>query len=223
VQLTTQFALTDPVVTSFTRIEFAEGLLEDNGWPNVEGRLAIGLGPSEMRNGVAQRPMEAGASALVGQLRRAGLPDNVVTDVWMIGADMRIPITSSCGFKGEFFHGKAIGVYNGAVVQTFSLDTREPIRATGGWGEMYVDWTPRLHSHVGAGIDDPLDGNLSPFQVRRNEVVYANLIWDVRDWLDVGFEVSYRETAYVDLRVTPTELLVDNHAMIYHTRVRMKF
>lgn len=223
VQLTTQFALTDPVVTSFRRIEFAEGLVEDNGWPNVEGRLAIGLGTPQMRNAVAQRPLEAGVSGLVGQLRTAELLSNVVTDVWMIGADIRIPLTASCGFSGEFFHGKAIGIYNGAAAQTFTIATREPIRATGGWGEFFVDWTPCLHSHFGAGIDDPLDRNLSPFQIRRNEVVYANIIWDVRDWLDIGFEVSYRETAYVDLQVTPTDVLRDNQAMIYHTRVRMKF
>ena len=39
----------------------------------------------------------------------------------------------------------------------------------------------------------------------------------------LGFEVSYCETAYVDLQETPTEVLRNNHAMLYHARVRMKF
>ena len=97
VQLTTQFALSDPVVTSFRRIEFAEGLVEDNGWPNVEGRLAIGLGSPEIRDRVAQRPFEAGVSGLVGQLRAVELTSNVVADVWMVGGDIFVPITSWCG------------------------------------------------------------------------------------------------------------------------------
>ncbi|MFZ5833188.1 MAG: hypothetical protein ACOY3P_24130, partial [Planctomycetota bacterium] len=65
-QWTVQFALSEPVVTT---IDPALGLSEDNGWPNVEGRIAWGLGPVELVGMEAKRPFEIGVSGVVGQLR----------------------------------------------------------------------------------------------------------------------------------------------------------
>ncbi len=44
-QVTAQFALTDPIPTNYENFSLIEGLTESNGWPNVEGRLAVGFGP----------------------------------------------------------------------------------------------------------------------------------------------------------------------------------
>ena len=150
-----QGALSEPIVTT---IDPVFGFSEDNGWPNVEGRIALGLGPLEAVGSEAKRPFEIGFSGVVGQLRTTPIAANrVVTDVWGAGIDFRWHMTEVLGFSGEVYTGKALGTYNGGILQNVHVATFEGIRTAGGWGEVFVYWTPCLHSHVGYGIDDPND------------------------------------------------------------------
>lgn len=216
-QVTAQFALTNPTPSNYENFSLKEGLTESNGWPNLEGRLALGVGRMVPRGGICVRAHEVGVSGTVGQLRRTGdlLTPNAVADVWAVGADARVAVTDRLGVKGEFYHGQTVGTYLGAIVQNFNAD-RQGIRSTGGWGEIYYYWTPCLHSHFGYGIDDPLDSDLTAGQARRNQFYFGNILWDVTRSLDVGLEVSHWDTAYIPP-------LNDNSAMVYNTRVRVKF
>ena len=136
---------------------------EDNGLPNVEGRIALGLGkPTPIGIGLlTQRPVEVGVSGVAGPaFRRTSFPPNVprrvVSDVWGAAVDYRVNLTGFfLGFKGEVYTGQGLGNYNGGILQTLDAVTWEPIRATGGWVEGFVYLTPNLHSHAGYGIDDP--------------------------------------------------------------------
>lgn len=223
-QVTTQFALSNPVSTSFAEFNVPpNNFLEDNGWPNLEGRVAIGLGPATMKSGQRVRPIEFGYSGLVGQLRRTDFPGpNRTLDVWAFGTDARVALSERYGFKGEFFTGQAIGNYNAAILQV-NNDLLEPVRSTGGWGEGYFYWNPCLHSHFGYGIDDPLDRTVTPGLTAarpiRNEFFFGNVIWDVTKNLELGFEVSRWETSYAN--ITPVD--IDAQAWIYQTRIRLKF
>jgi len=215
-QWTVQFGLTDPTVTNFADFNLAAGLQEDNGWPNVEGRIAWGWGPLRELAGEKRRTVELGVSGVLGELRRTnpvGPPG--IDDVWAYGVDAHVRLTDRIGLKGEYFNGQTIGTYNAAIVQNFN-DARDGIRAAGGWGEVYVYWTPRLHSHFGYSVDDPFDTDLTPGLPSRNEFLFANLIWDATKSIEVGFELSRWETDYM----AP---LRGNDAMVYHSRVRIKF
>ena len=201
VQWIGQVALSDPVATT---IDPAFRLLEDNGWPNIEGRVAIGIGQSEMVNGLTRRPFELGVSGVVGQLRTT-IPgtSQTVTDVSGAGADIRWKILPCFGVAGELYHGKGLGTYNGAVLQNVNRDeinnvnsTFEAIESTGGWLETFVYWNPCLHSHVGYGIDNPEDLDLGLGQKSRNSTYFANLLWDVNSAFRVAFEFTWRETEY---------------------------
>jgi len=216
-KVTAQFALSNPIPTNYENFSVTEGLTESNGWPNVEGRLALGFGRLVEREGTCVRAHEVGVSGLVGQLRRTGdlLTPNMIADVWAIGADARFAITDRLGVKGEFYHGQTVGTYMGAAIQNFNAN-REGIRSTGGWAEVYYYWTPSLHSHFGGGVDNPLEADLTAGKIRRNQFCFGNILWDVTKSIDVGFEVSRWETAYM----AP---LHDNQAMVYDTRVRVKF
>jgi hypothetical protein len=72
-----------------------------------------------------------------------------------------------------------------------------------------------LHTHIGYGIDDPLDRDLAPGQPVRNETYFANLIWDVTKHFRIAGEVTYRKTAYT---VVP-----NNDGIGFHTHVQWKF
>lgn len=223
-QVTAQFALADPVITSFAEFDRPpNNFLESNGTPHLHSRIALGLGCLEGTPGQETRPFEVGFSGLLGELRRTDFPGpNRVYDVWAVGADTRWRISDRWGVKGEFFHGQAIGNYNAAILQV-NNDLLDPIRSTGGWGELYWYWNPCLHTHIGYGLDDPLDSELTAGMIAarpiRNEFLFGNLIWDVTKNLEIGFEVSQIETSYANI----TPLDIDGKSMIYHTRVRLKF
>jgi hypothetical protein len=216
VQWTIQGALSEPIVSV---IDPSFSLLtEDNGWPNIEGRIALGLGPLDPVK--AKRPFEIGFSGVVGEMRSTPLAaTRVVTDVWGAAIDCRWQMTEFFGVTGEAYSGKALGTYNGGILQNVNVDTLDGIHSSGGWGEVFLYWTPCLHSHLGYGIDDPDDGDLSAnpvnFQRERNETYFANLIWDLNQSFRIGFESTYRETE--------NTIALDNEGVGFHTQFRWSF
>ena len=142
-----QFALSDPVTTT---IDPQFRFIEDNGWPNVELRLAFSSGPLEQIGFEAIRPFETGVSAVVGQLRNTDpLLQRNIANVWGLAADYRWQFTEAWGITGEIYTGEALGTYNGAILQNFNNLTGKGIRSTGGWIETFAYWRENLHSHVG--------------------------------------------------------------------------
>jgi len=219
VQWTIQSAISQQVVTDFIVDPRIVGT--DNGWPNVEGRVGLGLG----RACGSTRPVELGVSGVIGETRAFGLLGEGVFTTWGVATDAQFT-HGRWGTRGEFFVGQAIGTYNLGIGQSLDPTGFSAIRSIGGWGDVWYKLTPCLTAHVGYGIDNPndddvgqfLDDDLNPVtgQRSRNEVAWANLIWDVSQHFDVAFEVSYRETDYV----APSE---SNSAMIYHFRSRLKY
>jgi hypothetical protein len=207
-----QTALGDPLPTTVSNFRISE----TNGWPNVDVRVALALGPIEGEGLEARRPFEVGVSGLVGEIRTIQLGDRqVIADTWGVGADARWKVTERCGFQAEVFHGETLGTYGGGALQTVNLVTFDGIRASGFWAEVYYSLCSEVHIHLGYGIDDPLDRDVAPFQILRNETYFGNVFWDVTKAFRVGFEVSYRETSYRGLP--------DNDGVIYHTQVQWKF
>jgi hypothetical protein len=206
-QLTTQVALRKAVASVVTD---NRRLIEDNGWPNVEARVAAGFGEvREVAGGRKSRPVEVGVSGTVGQLRNSVLfvtadtPPPAIrstVDVWGFGADVQAPLTERFGVMGEFFVGQSLGEYNGGIGQTFNSNTLRSIRSVGGFGEVYYYFSNAIHLHVGYGIDSPLARDLAPSQVVRNQTYFANLVWDVSKAFQVSFEMDYRRTAYTAFR-----------------------
>jgi hypothetical protein len=109
-------------------------------------------------------------------------------------------MTCRFGVQGEFFVGQTLGTYGGGILQNINPATFQGVHSTGGWCEVYYYICPdKLHTHIGYGIDDPLDGDLAPGQRLRNEAYFANLIWDVTKAFRLAGEVTYRKTAWVAL------------------------
>jgi hypothetical protein len=191
--------LSDPITTL---VDNNLQLSEDNGWPNVEGRAVLGLGPLEGEGILARQPFEVGLSGVVGQIRTTNPspPRRVVADVWGVNADCRWKISDRLGVQGELYAGQTLGTYNGGVLQNVNSNTFHGIHSAGGWGEFYFYYVPdKLHSHLGYGVDDPLDRDVAPGQIVRNRTVFANIIWDVSRALRLGFEATWRKTAYLGL------------------------
>jgi hypothetical protein len=226
-ELALQLALSQQVVGDFAFDPVAIGT--DNGWPNIEGRIAYGTGPIGLVPGgmlpAPHRPFEVGFSGLIGETRASGELQSVVDTTWAMGADARVQITEKFGVQGEFFYGQAIGTYVGGVGQSLNITNGRGIRSAGGWGELWYFLCPNLHTHWGYGIDNPLDQDVSaPLPppapqgqpILRNEFYFANLMWDVTPNLQLAFEVSHYDTEYV----AP---LVSNDAVVFQSRVQLRF
>jgi hypothetical protein len=75
---------------------------------------------------------------------------------------------------------------------------------------------------VGFGIDDPRDEDLSPGQKTRNETYFGNLVWDVTRQYRLGWELTYRKTAFKPLG-DGTILDLDNEGPRVHMHVAYRF
>jgi hypothetical protein len=220
-QITAQFALCNPITTAYdSRLS---DLVEDNGWPLLEGRVALGVGPIAKKYGVETRRFEIGTSGVLGQLRRTDPRDSRALNVWMFGLDAKADLTDYCGVQAEFFHGQAIGNLNGGILQIVNPDTLEEVRTIGGWGDFHINWTERLRSSIGCGIDNPLDSTLAPGQPTQNAFIFANLVLDITNSSEVGFEIARWDTDYKPSPALGDNGPGDNEAMIYRTRVVGRF
>jgi hypothetical protein len=78
-EVTLTAGISDPLPTTVTN---TLTISEDNGWPNVEGRAALALGPLTGEGPLARRPFEFGISGVVGQIRSTAVATKqVVADV----------------------------------------------------------------------------------------------------------------------------------------------
>ena len=213
-QVTITGGISDPLPTTVSN---TTNISEDNGWPNVEGRVALALGPLTGEGLTARRPFEIGVSGLVGQIRTTTVAINqVIADVWGVGGDVRWAVNERFGVQGEFYTGQTLGSYTAGILQNVNSTTFTGVHTTGGFVEVYYYICPeKLHTHVGYGIDDPLDRDLAPGQPIRNDTYFGNLIWDVSKHLRLGWELTYRKTAYT--------LFHNNEGFGAQAQVQLKF
>ena len=205
-----QLAASSPVTTALpSNVDLAnlqgEEIVEDNGWPNLEARLNFGFGPyADRAGGRSLRPVELGVSAIVGQLRvldniRPSDPLTLVSDrttvnVWGAAIDGQIALGRRFGLSGELYTGQGLGEYMAGILQTYNRATNQAVPTAGGWGQFYVYLADNLRLNLGYGIDNAQDSGLFGLQV--NSGVFANLLWDVNPWLQLGLEGNYKLTTY---------------------------
>jgi hypothetical protein len=205
-----QLAVSSPITTALpssfdlTSLQTQE-LVEDNGWPNLEGRLSFGFGaPAERAGGRQLRPLELGVSGVVGQLRvldniRSTDPltlraDRSLVTVWGTALDGRLALGRHLSLSGELYSGQALGEYMAGILQTYNRRSNQAVPTSGGWAQLGAALNDHLRVHAGYGIDTADDSGR--FGLSLNSTAFANLIWDVNPWLQLGLEANYKLTTY---------------------------
>lgn len=185
--------LTQQVVLDFIALPQVAGT--DNGWPNVEMRWEVSLGPESD----VGRPFMFAVGGFVGETRAVdfvGRPLANVSTTWAVVPELRTQI-GRWGFHGEAFVGDALGTYNGGIGQSLNLLTDEAIYTAGGFGELFCNITPAFTVSVGYGIDDPRDTDLAINQRARNETYWTNAIWRLSEQWESRFEIARQRTNYI--------------------------
>jgi len=187
--VTVQGAMMQDIVSDQTA--FAENV----NWPVLQGRVALSLGESSG----GPRPFTIGLAGHVGE-QGWDFPgaDDYRLPTWSVCADARYAITDRLGIQGEFFTGENLSTFLGGITQGINPITRRTIQATGGWVDLWYDWTPRLHSHVGYGNDNPLNADVPTSGRIFNSFLFGNVSFDVTKKLILGVEVSHWRTNYQD-------------------------
>jgi hypothetical protein len=222
--ITPQFALTSPVGTDFfqTPTTGPDGIQlgEENGWPNIEHRLGFRIGQKE--KGARFHPLEFGFSGAIGELRFSrsdfvNPAERFTTLVWMYGADFRWQITPQWAVMAEGFYGNALGSYAAGTKQTFNTVTGQGVPASGGFVELEYRPYPKLVTHAGFMIDNPLDRAVPLNGRTYQQNAYGNVMYIHNRYLQVGFEVTH---LWVGFKGTERQ---DNSAWVFHNKIIFTF
>jgi len=194
-KLTLQLSANQNILSDFATTAGVER--EATGWPLMEGRVAWTVERPDCLGG----PTTLGMSGHIGEQQFDFTPDvlldeDVKVKTWSGNVDLYAPITKCTGFQGECFYGSNLGTFLGGIGQGVSTVTHQGIRSRGGWVDLWHDWSKCWHSHVGFGVDDPLDRDVVTGR-SYNEVYFANVTHDITDFLVVGFEVTADKTKYI--------------------------
>jgi hypothetical protein len=189
--VTTQLSINQQVFEDSSSV--ATGKPSD--WPILEGRAGWTLG----ERGKDCLPITVGVSGHIGEEENdvTGGLSNVCRRTWSGNVDVRVPLTHRFGVQGECFMGENLGAFLGGIGQGIDTTTLDPIRSTGGWFEVWYDWTPTLHSHIGYSVDNPNDHDISTKGEKTyNQLYYGNLMYDLTKSCLLGLEVSSWKTLY---------------------------
>ena len=162
---------------------------ERSGRPYLQGRVALGWGPSD-------DPSEIGVGGHVGWLRGLdSLSGDSVLPSRAITFDTRIKL-GPAELIGELFSGKALaGLGGGAIGQNTGAGGR-PIRTTGGWGQLNLHARHGWMFGAGCGLDDPKDSDVPPAGRFRNFVCEGHVEWRPPGPLVFGFEYRRLKTRF---------------------------
>jgi hypothetical protein len=195
--LTLQGSLNSNIVTDFVGDPTIAG--RPAGWPIVEVRTLATLGE---RTGPDALPILVAFSGHIGEQEFSFFhppevsPEETVARTWSANLEFSFPITKQFGMQAEFFHGANLGAFMGGALQGIDRITRNPIRSTGGWVDVYYHWTDRWHTHVGWCLDDPYNADLTSGRTY-NQVVFGNVVYDLTKSIFLGLEVSDWKTNWV--------------------------
>jgi hypothetical protein len=165
---------------------------QDSGVPSYQGRLAL-LAPSAV---AGQKIMLGGWGFWLLDRTRIPTPDRELFPGWGLGLDLRVPLSYSWTFQGEFFHGKNMDDYRGGINQGINPFTGQTIASTGGWAELVYRPVRWYQGSVGFSIDAP-DSAVVPVGGRtRNYVWYIGNRFPIGNNVTLGTEYSRWTTDY---------------------------
>jgi len=170
---------------------------EDAGFPTVQARLALATRFLAKRYTMFGISGHYGEEEIDWQLNplTAGMKQERVKS-WSLNGDFDIPLTDRFSIKGEAFVGYNLDDYFGGVLQGVNSTTQEVVKTAGGWLQLRYKHNDTLKYHLGFGIDDPKNADLSGEMRSRNSFYFGNVIYSLIPPVDIGLEYTHWETEH---------------------------
>jgi hypothetical protein len=170
---------------------------EDAGFPTVQARLALATKILTKKHTVFGITGHYGEEEIDWELNQFTLGEKQErVKSWSVNGDFELPLTEKVAVKGEAFVGYNLDDYLGGVLQGVNPTTQEVVKTAGGWMQLSYTHSDKWKYHLGFGIDDPKNNDLSPGMRSRNSFYFGNVVYSLIPPVDIGLEYSHWETEY---------------------------
>lgn len=170
---------------------------EDAGFPTIQSRASLTFPFIP-----GAKPATVGVSGHWGEEESdrdaRGHNRNYVT--WSGNVDMKVPVTNWLTLQSEGFVGENLDAYLGGIGQGLNTTRGREVRAQGGWVAASLGPWAKWTFNLGAGIDNPSDGDLTAGSRTCNRVVFGNAWYAINKSASVGLELSQLHTNYKQQR-----------------------
>ena len=169
----------------------------DAGFPTVQARLALATKLLTEKHSVFGISGHYGEEEIDWKVHPVNPGRRQVRlKSWSLNGDFDLPITDKISVKGEAFVGYNLDDYFGGIFQGVDPITRQAIKTAGGWMQLACKQNDKLKYHLGFGIDDPRNSDLSYGMRSRNSFYFGNVVYNLIPPVDIGLEFSHWETEY---------------------------
>jgi len=170
---------------------------EDAGFPTVQARVALATKIFTRKHTVFGVNGHYGEEEIDWKVRPIfpGTRQERVKS-WSVNGDLDIPLTEKVALKGEAFVGYNLDDYLGGVLQGVNSTTQEVVKTAGGWMQLSYKHSDKWKYHLGFGIDDPKNNDLSSGMRSRNSFYFGNVVYSLIPPVDIGLEYSHWETEH---------------------------
>lgn len=164
---------------------------KDASIPSVQGRLGLSVPVND-----SGRPARIALSGHYGQEEWDTEEDGAHTTLesWSCVIELSIPLSDRVQLAGEYFVGSNLDDYWGGIRQG-NAGPRE-IGAHGGWAALRYAVGPATTLGLGAGVDDPDDGDLAAGGRTLNETQFVSLTHRITQNFILGSQLSHWRTGY---------------------------
>jgi len=114
-----------------------------------------------------------------------------------LNGDFLLVLSPKFKIIAEYFSGKNLGTFLGAIAQSINGMTGEEIKAKGFFVSLVASLSNTTQFSAGYGVDDPDDDTLLDGARSKNTTFFGNLIFTFSKSFKVGIEVSNWETDYL--------------------------
>jgi len=188
------------------------------GYPTLQANLALET------PGLAGRRVIVGLSGHSGTERVNAYTDDSGRepvavpekeyDTWSAIGSLLFPLSSRLHLHGTVWRGENLDAYFGGIGQGINPRARTGIAAQGGWAQMVLCATEKLHLHAGYGLDDPDSDDLSSDDRTRNELFFGSAFYTLGHGVTLAAEYSHMTTSYKDNAAARNNRI--HLAMMYH-------
>ena len=187
-----QLAAVDPDMGDYNTAVFSSGrtpgIGERGRFPGVESRLGF-------TTRVSERDFSAGVSSHYARGKNAGtIGANTIqtgVDSWGVALDYTLPITKALAFSGEWFEGRALGIFSvstGQAILPVGTVGQHGVESRGGWSQAQFNFNPKWQANLSYGIDADRNRNLRTGDRNKNQTYVGNVIYKYSPSVNFAWE-----------------------------------